>query len=122
MKSGAKHLVTFYGMDVNMTPKQDPRWLWCYKSLFKSADMFLCEGSHMAQCLINMGCSRNKVNVQHLGVEVEKILFKPRTWRRGEPLRVLIAASFREKKGIPYALEALGGCPRTRIFVIFRNS
>jgi len=29
-------------------------------------------------------------------------------WQQGEPLRVLIAASFREKKGIPYALEALG--------------
>lgn len=104
----AKHVVTFYGLDVNMVPKQDPRWLGRYKSLFKSADMFLCEGPHMAQCLINMGCPQDKVKVQHLGVEVDKIPFKPRKWRPGEPLRVLIAATFREKKGIPYALEVLG--------------
>jgi len=104
----AKHIVTFYGLDVNMVPMQNPRWLGRYKLLFKSADMFLCEGPHMAQCLINMGCPQDKVTVQHLGVEVEKIPFKPRRWKPGEPLRVLIAATFREKKGIPYALEALG--------------
>jgi len=104
----AKHVVTFYGLDVNMVPVQDPRWKSRYKALFKSADLFLCEGPHMAQCLINMGCPQDKVKVQHLGVEVEKIPFKPRRWKLGEPLRVLIAASFREKKGIPYAIEALG--------------
>ncbi len=104
----AKHVVTFYGLDVNMVPVQDPRWKSRYKALFKSADLFLCEGPHMAQCLINMGCPQDKVKVQHLGVEVKKIPFKPRKWKPGEPLRVLIAASFREKKGIPYAIEALG--------------
>jgi colanic acid/amylovoran biosynthesis glycosyltransferase len=55
-----------------------------------------------------MGCPEQKVRVQHLGVEVRRIPFEPRQWRPGEPLRVLIAASFREKKGIPYALDALG--------------
>ena len=104
----AKHVVTFYGLDVNMVPKQDPRWPGRYKSLFKSADLFLCEGPHMAECLVGLGCPPDKVKVQHLGVEVDKILFKPRRWRPGEPLRVLIVATFREKKGIPYALEALG--------------
>jgi len=104
----AKHVVTFYGLDVNMLPTQDPRWYKRYEKLFKSADIFLCEGPHMAQCLINMGCPQNKVKVQHLGVKVDKISFKPRKWQQGETLRVLIAASFREKKGIPYALEALG--------------
>ena len=27
-------------------------------------------------------------------------------WQADEPVRILIAASFREKNGIPYALEA----------------
>jgi len=104
----SRHIVTFYGVDLSMFPKQDPQWIGRYNSLFKSANLFLCEGPHMVQCLINMGCPQNKVKVQHLGVEVEEISFKPREWRQSEPLRVLIAASFREKKGIPYALEALG--------------
>jgi colanic acid/amylovoran biosynthesis glycosyltransferase len=47
------------------------------------------------------------VRVHHLGVEVGRIRFQPRNWQGG-PLRVLLAGSFREKKGFPDALEALG--------------
>ena len=105
--TGARHVVTFYGLDVNMVPKQDPRWLGRYKSIFESADLFLCEGPHMAKCIKKLGCPPDKVKVQHLGVEVDRILYRPRRWQHGVPLLVLIAATFREKKGIPYALEAL---------------
>jgi colanic acid/amylovoran biosynthesis glycosyltransferase len=45
--------------------------------------------------------------VHHLGVRVDEIRFSPRHWSQHETLRVLIAASFREKKGIPDALEAV---------------
>lgn len=106
-KLGAKHVVTFYGLDVNKLPTQFPVWRKRYHQLFSEADLFLCEGSHMARCIIELGCPERKVNVQHLGVDVERFEFKPRQWQPGETLRVLIAASFREKKGIPYAIEAL---------------
>lgn len=104
---GAKHVVTFYGQDVNMLPTQFPIWRRRYRQLFNEADLILCEGSHMAECIMNLGCSRQKVKVQHLGINLERIEFKPRFWQPSEPLKVLIAASFREKKGIPYAIEAL---------------
>jgi len=107
-KAGLKHVVTFYGLDVNRLPTIDPRWYERYRFLFKKINLVLCEGSHMANCIMKLGCPANKVKVHHLGVNVDKIAFKPRYWKPGEPLRVLIAASFREKKGIPYALEALG--------------
>lgn len=107
-KSRTKHVVTFYGLDVNMLPTQDHRWFSRYKRLFQQADLFLCEGSHMASCLIKLGCPPSKVKVHHLGIEVNNIKYKPRKWKHGDTLNVLIAASFREKKGIPYALEALG--------------
>lgn len=105
---GAKHVVTFYGLDVNKLPTQFPIWRKRYRQLFEEVHLILCEGSHMARCIVELGCPEHKVKVQHLGVDVEGIAFKPRQWQRGEPLRVLIAASFREKKGIPYAIEALG--------------
>lgn len=107
-QAGLKHVVTFYGLDVNYLPKQDPSWHNRYQSLFAQIDCVLCEGTHMAKCVIALGCQEDKVRVHHLGVRVNEIAFKPRVWSSGEPLRVLIAASFREKKGIPYALEALG--------------
>lgn len=106
-KLGAKHVVTFYGLDVNMLPQQFPVWRKRYRELFAQADMILCEGSHMAGCIVDLGCPEHKVKVQHLGVDVAQFDFRPRQWRPGETLRVLIAASFREKKGIPLAIEAL---------------
>lgn len=105
---GARHVVTFYGLDVNHLPTLDPRWIDRYLDLFVNVDRVLCEGPHMAKCLMALGCAENKINVHHLGVRVDDIPYVPRTWQPGEPLRVLIAASFREKKGIPYALAALG--------------
>lgn len=106
---GAKHVVTFYGLDVNRLPQMNRRWISRYQKLFREADLFLCEGPHMAKCLIGLGCPEEKIKVHHLGVEVDKIAFRPRAWKPGEILRVLIAATYREKKGIPYALEALAG-------------
>jgi len=105
---GAKHVVTFYGTDVNKLPTQYPVWRKRYRQLFEEVDLIFCEGSHMASCIVALGCPKQKVKVQHLGVDVERIEFKPRQWQPGQPLKVLIAASFREKKGIPFAIKALG--------------
>jgi colanic acid/amylovoran biosynthesis glycosyltransferase len=107
-KLGAKHVVRFYGHDVSKLLQQYPVFRKRYRQLFHEADLFLCEGLHMRRRIIALGCPEHKVKVQHLGVDVERISFRPRQWKLGEPLRVLIAASFREKKGIPYAVEAVG--------------
>jgi colanic acid/amylovoran biosynthesis glycosyltransferase len=106
-RADTRHVVTFYGHDVSRLPGFDPTWLGRYKKLFETVDLILCEGPHMARCVVDLGCMENKVTVHHLGVMVNEIPFQPRALSPGEPLRVLIAASFREKKGIPYALEAL---------------
>lgn len=102
-----KHVVTFYGVDVNMLPLQDMRWRERYRALFQKASLFLCEGPYMAQCLIRLSCPESKVRVHHLGVETKEIRYCPRYWAPNEPFKVLIAATFREKKGIPDAIESL---------------
>jgi colanic acid/amylovoran biosynthesis glycosyltransferase len=102
------HVVTFYGKDVNYYPRQHANAKENYKRLFEHAAQILCEGPHMAECIVKLGCCPAKVLVHHLGVDVKNISFQPRQWDGAAPLRVLIAASFREKKGIPFALEALG--------------
>lgn len=107
-RSGMKHVVTFYGVDVNKFPSQDFRWGDRYQTLFSQADMFLCEGPFMAKSLVALGCPKEKINLHHLGIQIENIPYCPRSWQAGEPLRILITASFREKKGIPYALDAIG--------------
>ena len=102
------HVVTFYGLDVDYLPKQDARWHERYREMFAGIDAVLCEGPHMASRILAHGCPQSKVHVHHLGVAVGAIPFRPRERRAAEPLRVLIAGAFREKKGIPYALQALG--------------
>lgn len=104
----ARHVVTFYGKDVNFLPVSYPIWRSRYLELFSHIDLVLCEGPFMAKCIEELGCDRNKIRVHHLGVEIGSIEYRARQWVPGSPLKVLIAASFREKKGIPYALEALG--------------
>jgi len=106
--TNARHIVTFYGFDVSMIPQQNPSWRDRYKVLFQSADLFLCEGPHMAGCIEAIGCPQEKIRVHHLGVDFDRLPFKPRLWHPDEPLRILIAATFKEKKGIPYALDAIG--------------
>jgi colanic acid/amylovoran biosynthesis glycosyltransferase len=106
--TAARHVVTFYGFDVNQLPRVSPRWRQRYHRLFDHVDRVLCEGPHMAECIRELGCPGEKVRVHHLGVQLGEIAFLPRVWDGSSPLRVLIAATFREKKGVPYALEALG--------------
>jgi len=107
-KALLRHAVTFYGADINYYPRKDPRWHKRYRALFADVGRVLCEGPHMAGCIEQLGCPKEKILVHHLGVSIDEIPFHPRKWNPGEPLRILIAASFREKKGIPIALEALG--------------
>lgn len=119
---GLGQVVTFYGFDVNMLPTKRPIWKKRYQELFYNAELFLCEGPHMARCLVDLGCPQEKVKVQRIGIEIEKIPYRPRRLQYGKPLKILIASSFREKKGIPYALEAIGRFrkqyPNLRITII----
>lgn len=103
-----KHVVSFYGFDASYLPSRNPAWRKRYLELFGTIDLALCEGPHMAECVKTLGCPPDKVRVHHLGVPLAEIGFHPRTWHPFETLRILIAASFQEKKGIPVALEALG--------------
>ena len=103
-----KHIVTFYGYDVNMLPSQQPVWKDRYQEMFEKVDLFFCEGTHMANAIIELGCPVSKVMVQKLGVELENIPFVLRKIVADSDIKILIAGTFREKKGIPYALEAIG--------------
>jgi colanic acid/amylovoran biosynthesis glycosyltransferase len=100
-------VTSFYGYDVSQYGGL-PKWQRNYRVLFEQGDLFLCLGAQMQKNLIALGCAPEKTRIHHLGVDISGIEFKSRVWDGTTPLRVLIAAAFRPKKGIPYALEALG--------------
>lgn len=106
-KRGLPHVVSFYGADASQLPSENRKWYRRYRELFKGCSAVLVEGSNMARKLKGLGCADEKIIIQKIGVDLQKIPYTPRVWNRGETLKVLIAASFREKKGIPLALRAL---------------
>ena len=96
-------ITTFYGLDVSALPRQK-KWQKRYKRLFAEGDLFLVEGPFMGEQLIALGCPANRVIVQHLGVDLEKIPL--RTDPTPEHPIVLTYSVFREKKGLKYAIQA----------------
>jgi colanic acid/amylovoran biosynthesis glycosyltransferase len=104
---GVPLITTFYGYDAGSIPSL-PGWRGWYRRLFAEGDRFLVEGSAFRQRLLELGCPPEKATVQHLGVDLTAIPFQPRQPPApGEPVRVLMAASFREKKGHEFALRAV---------------
>jgi colanic acid/amylovoran biosynthesis glycosyltransferase len=108
IRYGLRQAVTFYGKDVNYLPRTYPVWQDRYRKLFETVRAVFCEGTHMGKVIAALGCPRERIHVIHLGVDTRTIAYVPRHWQEGEPFRILMAASFREKKGLPYALAAIG--------------
>jgi colanic acid/amylovoran biosynthesis glycosyltransferase len=109
---GLKHVLhvpmvcSFYGDDAFSHPligntKQK------YQLLFREADRILVLGPYMKSRLIELGCSEQKIDIHHLGIDVDKIRFEKRNVTKGDKVRFLIASSFVEKKGIDLAIRAL---------------
>ena len=103
---GLPLITTFYGMDMSKLPRQE-KWKRAYQKLFAEGDMFLVEGSHMRHKLIELGCPAQKANIQHIGIDVDKIKFKPRQFPEDGTVKLLFCGRFTEKKGIEYAIRAL---------------
>jgi colanic acid/amylovoran biosynthesis glycosyltransferase len=99
-------IVSFYGADVFEWPRED-RWREAYASVFDAATLVLGLGPFMVDALHSLGCSPSKTRVHPLGVDLSDLPFRPRTRQPDEPLRILFAGTFREKKGVPYLLHAV---------------
>lgn len=99
-------IVSFYGYDYDYLPKQNPKWLEKYQQLFNFADAFICEGNFGKKKLIEKGCPKDKIYVNHLGVAVDKIPYKIRKWRFGDKIKFCQIASLDEKKGHQFTIKA----------------
>jgi colanic acid/amylovoran biosynthesis glycosyltransferase len=104
-KLNIPQITAFYGHDASMMA-MEAKWQNRFKELFSRCDLFLAEGNYMKKTLVELGCNPSKVLVQHLGIDIEKITFIPRKMTKDRKVRILVASTFRDKKGITYCLEA----------------
>jgi colanic acid/amylovoran biosynthesis glycosyltransferase len=103
-------LVSFYGADVYQLGYQE-KWRETYAAVFQRAAKVLALGPAMAARLEKLGCPSDKVEVHLLGIDATGLPFSARTLGPAEPLRLLFAGTFREKKGIEYVVQ---GAARAR--------
>jgi colanic acid/amylovoran biosynthesis glycosyltransferase len=101
-------VTNFYGYDLSQLTNRDSRWRKRYKKLFKNGNCFLVQGNNMKKSLTELGCPEEKIISLNIGIDLEKIKFTPRNIGSDGIIKILIASRFREKKGIPYAIEAFG--------------
>lgn len=77
-----------------------------YRSLFAAGDRFLPVSDFWRQRLISLGAPPGRTVVHHMGVDIAKLPF---TRRRTQPAtRLFSVCRLVEKKGIEFALRALG--------------
>jgi colanic acid/amylovoran biosynthesis glycosyltransferase len=103
---GVPWFVSFYGADVHQLGRQ-AEWRSKYARLFNQCNRALALGPVMKAALERLGCPPEKVTIHPLGVDVANLPACPRVLKRGDPLRILFAGTFREKKGISYLVEAV---------------
>ncbi len=96
-------VTTFYGFDMSKMPRHE-KWKENYAKLFEIGDLFLVEGPHMRQKLIEIGAPEEKTEIQRIAIH----LVRYPEWRpkNGIPT-VLFVGRWVEKKGLHYALEAV---------------
>lgn len=109
-------VIGFYGADVYALGRREV-WRERYARIFKDCSRALALGPVMAQHIERLGCPAGKIMVHPLGVDLADLPDEPRNWNPGDPLRVLFAGTFREKKGVPYALQAIAEARRAGVQV-----
>jgi colanic acid/amylovoran biosynthesis glycosyltransferase len=107
-------LVSFYGADVYQLGYQE-KWREIYSAVFERAAKVLALGPAMAARLEKLGCPSDKLEVHLLGVDAAGLPFEPRKLGVGEPLRLLFAGTFREKKGIEYVVQGAARAKRAGV-------
>ena len=109
--SGLAHLTSFYGADIWKNSRQE-RWRARYARLFAAGTSFLVEGNAMRAKVEALGCPREKILVQHLGVELERTEFAERKPAADGCVRVLASGRAVEKKGHELAVRAFARARR----------
>ncbi|MFT5367862.1 MAG: colanic acid/amylovoran biosynthesis glycosyltransferase [Candidatus Latescibacterota bacterium] len=113
-------VVSFYGVDAShlLGVKQ---WQKHFAQLFDQADVVTALGSDMAERLCTAGCPERKIEIVHLGVDLEALPFRGRVSPEAdESIILLYCGRLVEKKGIFDALDAFARLADTWPQLCFR--
>lgn len=98
-------ITIFHGYDVGV-PLKEAR-LGQYHDLFKVGSLCLPVNDYFRRVLIDAGAPDDRVAVHRMGIDINQIPFQPQS-RQNLPLRLITVSRLIEKKGVEFALRALG--------------
>ncbi|MBI2303820.1 MAG: glycosyltransferase [Chloroflexi bacterium] len=99
-------VTSFYGYDMTSLARE-PAYRSGLDRLFNQGALFLVEGENARRTLIDLGCPPEKITVHPLGIDLERFPFQSRSMDQNGEVKLLMCNRLVEKKGIPFALEAL---------------
>jgi colanic acid/amylovoran biosynthesis glycosyltransferase len=105
-KLGVPLITTFHGYDISLRSSIE-EWGDSYCELFAEGDLFLVGGGYMRRRLVELGCPEEKIEVHHLGINTRNFAFASRRPGDNGKVVLLFVGRFTEKKGLPYALQAI---------------
>jgi len=95
-------IVSFHGADLADSVRQSD-----VARLVACTDVFLCRCRALAEILQQRGCPASKIRLHYTGVPVPDAPIERTPPRPDEPIRLLQASRFIEKKGLDLSLRAL---------------
>ena len=104
-KLGAPLVTIFHGRDVGRPVRDNA--LWQYNVLFDQGTRQLTVNDYFRNALVDAGAPAANVVVHHMGVRINEIEYAWRSWDQGT-LNLVSVCRLTEKKGIEFALRALG--------------
>ena len=98
-------VVSFHGADV-MVDLDKPGYRAATQQMLEAVRLVLVRSESLGRALINLGCPAGKIRLQHTGIPVDEIPFRPRAWPADGAWKFVQASRFIEKKGLRVSLRA----------------
>jgi colanic acid/amylovoran biosynthesis glycosyltransferase len=99
-------VVSFHGADV-MVDLDKPAYRAATQQMLEAVRLVLVRSESLGRALINLGCPAGKIRLQHTGIPVDEIPFRPREWPMSGAWKFVQACRLIEKKGLRVSLRAL---------------
>ncbi len=98
-------VITFFrGSDISGQVLLHPQ---LYDELFTKGTLFIPVCTNFKQKLIELGCPAEKIIVIHSAIDCKKFIFKPRTLKADETIKIITVGRLIAKKGTEYAIQAI---------------
>ena len=101
----SKLVVSFYGYDVSMLPKQKGNDY--YQRLIKEGDWFLVMSENMKERVTALGFASEKIEVLPVSIDVDNYPYKERNLNQDNSVNIFSVGRFVEKKGFDDFIRAM---------------